>query len=101
MNDKELNEKETMDSIAKARMKPEVDYPPYRYFICSCDTSEEEDKRELSYPEIKEHLQNCHNVNIPEDKGDRSLTIHINRKPRHVSRYKWTIKDIVFYEYVG
>jgi len=71
-------------------------YPPYHYFICTCD----EDK-EMSPKEAMDHLGEVHKMKKP-FAGTRELVIHINGEPRHSATYKWEmVKGIVLYERYG
>ncbi len=73
---------------------PEEDYPPYRYFICpECDK-----EKEIPPKEFPKHVENH---GITEKKGERSLILHIARKPRHTGQYEWIIGGKTFYEYYG
>lgn len=70
-------------------------YPPFHYFLCpECDVD-----KEIQPKDFSTHLKNVHN--IIETKGQRSLMLHINKKPRHCSSYKWEIGGKEFYEYYG
>lgn len=70
-------------------------YMPYHYFICpDCD----EDKK-MTPKEFAAHIRVEHQIN--EKKGERSLILHISKKPRHMSTYKWIIGGKTFYEYYG
>lgn len=81
--------------MPKPNKKSSSWYPPYNYFICpECD-----ENKEMKRDEFVEHLKKVHGVDKP--KGNRSLMLHINRKPRHSASYKWTIADKIYYEYYG
>lgn len=68
-------------------------YPPYHVFFCKeCD-------KEMNRKEFIAHLKDAHEIDKP--KGNRSLLMHMSRKPRHCSSYEWTIEGKAFYEYYG
>jgi len=76
-------------------MKSKNFYPPYHYFICpECDKD-----KEMSGKEMMVHLKEVHKIKNLE--GNRELLMHINKKPRHSSTYKWTIEGKEIYEYYG
>ena len=69
-------------------------YPPFHYFICpECD-KEVEIQPKCFTAHLKEH-------GITATKGQKSLMLHINKKPRHMSSYEWKIGGKIFYEYYG
>lgn len=70
-------------------------YLPYHYFICpDCD-----EDAQIPPKEFAAHVQDVHK--IYDGKGERSLILHINKKPRHMSTYEWIIGGKTFYEYYG
>lgn len=79
-------------------------YPPYNVFICpECDPERENEIKAKDFPD---HLKTIHGITDTKGKrsftkGKRSLMMHINKKPRHSSSYKWEIAKKTFYQYIG
>jgi hypothetical protein len=68
-------------------------HPPTHFFTCvECDKEKEIDSRDFN-----KHLEEIHG--IFEKTGSRELILHINKRPRHSSIYKWEIGGKTFYEY--
>ena len=73
-------------------------YPPYHYFVCDCD----KDKEFHEMEGLKAHVKENHGIDLNGLKGTRNLMLHINKKPRHASSYRWTFDGgLTLYEYYG
>lgn len=70
-------------------------YPPYHIFVCK----ECNEKVEMEREEFVKHLKEVHDM--PKPKGNRSLMMHMSKKPRHCASFEWTIEGKTFYEYYG
>lgn len=57
-------------------------------FLCmTCN-----DNKELSVPEMKEHMKTVHG--IEECKGKRSMTMHLDGADYYASTYEWDVQGV-------
>ena len=74
-------------------------YPPYHYYVCSCDPDTEYHKPEDGF---FKHLKEKHSIEANGAKVKKELILHINRRPRHAASYKLTFDNgHQIYEYYG
>lgn len=72
---------------------------PYHYFICQCNKDQEFHKVD----DLNEHMRSVHNFEIKGVTGKRELMMHINKRPRHASSYRWIFEGLEYevYEHKG
>ena len=62
-----------------------INYGYTKVFYCeTCN-----DNKKMTPKEAMMHLDSHNELR----EGTRELTLHISKKPRHISQYKWTFKN--------
>jgi len=47
--------------------------------------------------QVIEHMKKVHSIHCFQ--GKKELLLHINREPRHISTYRWTIDGVIISEH--